>query len=215
MPRKAIDYSNCVIYKIQHIENEELLYVGHTTNFKQRKKAHKCACNCLANTNSNLKVYKMMRENGGWDNFNMIVLHKYPCQSREEADKEEDKVMRKLRASMNSINAYRDEEKRLEYRKKYYIENKEQKQHYYIENKEHISESQKDYRDKNKERIESLSLKHRQGIINKVMNTYEKIKHNKFTCGCGSIFIDRPSNHNNHLKSDKRSLYLSNLNTII
>ena len=68
MPRKAIDYSNCVIYKIQHIENEELLYVGHTTNFKQRKKAHKCACNCLANTNSNLKVYKMMRENGGWDN---------------------------------------------------------------------------------------------------------------------------------------------------
>ena len=41
MPKISIDYSNCCIYKIEHIENESLIYVGHTTNFKQRKADHK------------------------------------------------------------------------------------------------------------------------------------------------------------------------------
>ena len=35
MPKKAIDYSNCCIYKIEHTEDESLVYVGHTTNFEQ------------------------------------------------------------------------------------------------------------------------------------------------------------------------------------
>ena len=40
MPKIPIDYSNCCIYKIEHIENDTLIYVGHTTNFKQRKAEH-------------------------------------------------------------------------------------------------------------------------------------------------------------------------------
>ena len=155
-----------------------------------------------------------MRENGGWDNFNIVIIHTYPCKSREEAVKEEDKVMRELKASMNSIYAYFDTKRyyieNKEHKKEYYIEHREHYKQYYIENKEHISMSQKDYKDKNKEKIDTLSLKHRQGLINKVMNKYEEIKHNKFTCGCGSVFIDRPSNHNNHSKSDKHKLYLKN-----
>ena len=31
MPRTTTDYSKLVIYKIQHINNPELLYVGSTT----------------------------------------------------------------------------------------------------------------------------------------------------------------------------------------
>ena len=44
MPKKPIDYSNCCIYKIQHIEKEDLVYVGHTTNFTKRKCQHKYIC---------------------------------------------------------------------------------------------------------------------------------------------------------------------------
>ena len=40
MPKISIDYSNCSIYKIEHIKDETLIYVGHTTNFKQRKAQH-------------------------------------------------------------------------------------------------------------------------------------------------------------------------------
>ena len=31
MPKIAMDYSKCCIYKIEHIENASLVYVGHTT----------------------------------------------------------------------------------------------------------------------------------------------------------------------------------------
>ena len=41
MPRKNIDYSKTIIYKIQHIDKEELLYVGSTTDFRRRKSKHK------------------------------------------------------------------------------------------------------------------------------------------------------------------------------
>ena len=41
MPKTPIDYSKCCIYKIEHIENDNLVYVGHTTNWDKRKTAHK------------------------------------------------------------------------------------------------------------------------------------------------------------------------------
>ena len=40
MPKTPMDYSKCCIYKIEHIENESLVYVGHTTNFNKRKGHH-------------------------------------------------------------------------------------------------------------------------------------------------------------------------------
>jgi predicted GIY-YIG superfamily endonuclease len=45
MPKKVIDYSNCCIYKIEHIDKDDLVYVGHTTNFTKRKYQHKQCCN--------------------------------------------------------------------------------------------------------------------------------------------------------------------------
>ena len=30
MPKIPIDYQNTIIYKIEHIEKEDLIYVGHT-----------------------------------------------------------------------------------------------------------------------------------------------------------------------------------------
>jgi len=41
MPKTAMDYSKCCIYKIEHIDDESLVYVGHTTNFDKRKAQHK------------------------------------------------------------------------------------------------------------------------------------------------------------------------------
>ena len=45
MPKNEIDYSNTVIYKITCRDlNIKDLYVGHTTNFVQRKYSHKQSC---------------------------------------------------------------------------------------------------------------------------------------------------------------------------
>ena len=37
MPKTPIDYSKSVIYKIEHIEKPELVYVGSTTDLTKRK----------------------------------------------------------------------------------------------------------------------------------------------------------------------------------
>ena len=44
MPKLPMDYSKCCIYKIEHVDDESLVYVGHTTNFDERKTAHKSNC---------------------------------------------------------------------------------------------------------------------------------------------------------------------------
>jgi predicted GIY-YIG superfamily endonuclease len=72
MPRTQIGYSKCVIYKIEHIDDDSLLYVGLTTNFNKRKGQHKSNCKKEISKEHNHKVYRMTRENGGWDMFKMI-----------------------------------------------------------------------------------------------------------------------------------------------
>jgi len=118
MPLKEINYQNTVIYKIQHIDNDDLLYVGHTTDFTKRKSMHKSCCNNVTSKCFNLKIYKMIRENGGWEMFNMAEVEKFPCNDRNEADAEEDKVMRTLKANMNSIHSVLDVEHRKQWNSK-------------------------------------------------------------------------------------------------
>jgi predicted GIY-YIG superfamily endonuclease len=98
MPKKTIDYSNCCIYKIEHIDKDDLVYVGHTTNFTKRKSQHKYNCNAEKSSKNNLKLYTMMRDNGGWDMFRMIEVEKYPCKDKREAEKRECEVMKGLKA---------------------------------------------------------------------------------------------------------------------
>ena len=158
MPKHQINFQNCVIYKIQHFDNEELLYVGHTTDFIRRQYAHKV---WRINKNANgydLKLYKRIRSNGGWDMFSMVLILKFPCNSKLEAWKSV--LRRKLKKYY-----LKNREQHIEKSRKWYSENKEVSQEYYKENKEHMSFSQKEYRDKNKEKIDELSLKHRQNLI--------------------------------------------------
>jgi len=87
MPKLPMDYSKCCIYKIEHIDDESLVYVGHTTSFDKRKTAHKNNCYNEKDKKYNLKLYQMIRENGGWDTFKMIEVEKYPCNDRREAER--------------------------------------------------------------------------------------------------------------------------------
>jgi len=153
MPKKPIDYSNCCIYKIEHIENESLIYVGHTTNFKQRKAEHKNTCNNEKHTRFNLKLYTMIRENGGWEMFVMIEVEKYPCNDKREADKRENELMKELKASMNKISSFRTNEERLE-------NDRQRERQRYKENKEEILKRKKEYRENNKEKLKQYNIEY-------------------------------------------------------
>ena len=104
MPKEDIDYSNTVFYKI-HCKDSMVtdLYVGHTTNFVQRKYAHKRACNTESDANYSLKVYRVIRENGGWDNWKMEIIGFNECDDHFEARKIEQKYFESLNANLNSI----------------------------------------------------------------------------------------------------------------
>ena len=99
MPKKNVDFSKTVIYKIQHTEIDELLYVGHTTDFVNRKRGHKSNCYNDNIGAYNNKLYQTIRQNGGRDAFSMVILKPFPCQNWNKARSEEDKVMREMKAS--------------------------------------------------------------------------------------------------------------------
>ena len=78
MPKTKTDYSKTIIYKIVCNDlNIKDCYVGHTINFIKRKSGHKRTWINEKNKYHNLNIYKFIRENGGWDNWNMLVLKKY------------------------------------------------------------------------------------------------------------------------------------------
>jgi len=165
MPKTAMDYSKCCIYKIEHIENESLVYVGHTTNFNKRKGQHKSICMNENVRAFNFKLYQMIRDNGGWDRFKMIEVEKYPCKDKREAERREDEVMKELKASMNTYKSFTTEEYKKEYKKEYHKE-------YFETNKERLQEYKKEYNKKYREDNKEIITK--------------KLKE-KITCTCGCV----------------------------
>ena len=104
MPKEEIDYSNTIFYKIS-CKNPSVsdIYIGHTTNFVQRKHAHKQSCKNPKTTNHNCKLYQVMRENDGWDNWNMEIIAFHACENSYSARKQEQSYFEQYNASLNSI----------------------------------------------------------------------------------------------------------------
>lgn len=99
MPKKAIDYSKTVMYKIVCKDlNINDLYVGSTRNFIKRKSSHKQHTLKLT---KNSYLYSFIRENGNWNNWEMIEIEKYPCHDGNEARKREREWFEKLNATLN------------------------------------------------------------------------------------------------------------------
>ena len=105
MPKNDIDYSNTIIYKIVCRDpSVKDVYVGHTTNFVQRKYSHKQICNNIKSSYYNLKLYKTIRANGNWSNWNMIKINSYNCKDHLEAIQKEREHLEALGANLNNEN---------------------------------------------------------------------------------------------------------------
>jgi hypothetical protein len=125
MPRKEIDYSKTIMYKIVCNDlSVTNVYVGHTTDFRKRKNAHKRASINENDKSYNLKVYQIIRQNGGWGNWTMIEIEKYCCNDGNEATARERYWFETLNSNMNNNVPNRSDK---EYQEQYYINNKEKK----------------------------------------------------------------------------------------
>ena len=168
-----IDIHDYVFYKIiSKDKNVISFYVGSTADgFGARQQKHKASCRCPKAIGYNLKLYRFIRENGDWDNFNMIELSNTPNITKWEARMIEQAYMDDLLPDLNDKNAFcgrdvRKEQKRItnktyregEHREKLLAKKRE----YYEKNLEAIKEyrATQEFKDKkNARRRETYALK--------------------------------------------------------
>ena len=204
MPRTPINYQNTIIYKIVCNDlNIKDLYVGHTTDFKRRKSQHKHTSQCDTNKDYNCKIYKVIRENGGWDNWTMVEIEKFSCNDSKEATARERHWFEILEAKMNSQFPQRNVKE------------------YNEANKDTIKERAKQYREKNKPKAKEYHLLYKQQNIeklreirNRYYNTHKAVvneKRNiKLNCECGRCYTLR--NKIQHSRSIKHTKFVEEQN---
>ena len=59
-------------------------YIGSCWNMKKRLKSHKDYCNNKNNKDYNYPLYRYIRENGGFDNFEMTIIDSSECEDELE-----------------------------------------------------------------------------------------------------------------------------------
>jgi len=93
-----------IMYKIQPLNHElNFSYIGHTSMFNKRKNQHqKNTTNSKDRKHYHLKVYQTIRDNGGWDAWEMIELEKYKCSTKLEARMREQQLMVEHNTTLNT-----------------------------------------------------------------------------------------------------------------
>lgn len=188
---------NYIMYYIYCCDNINFIYVGSTICFRKRKYRHKS--NCVNEKNSetfNLKLYKTIRENGGWNNWKMQPIEIFKCNTKMEARIRENEIMLEMNANLNCRKAFISNDEKKD------KNNKNSKKYYNKHNDEEYKNNKaiydKLYRDNNKQ-----ELKER-------YKSYYENKKEKITCECGSsIYNICKSRHN---KTKKHQKYLCGIN---
>jgi hypothetical protein len=125
---------------------DKFIYIGSTVDKKRRRNGHKRVCTCPGERNHNNLVYKLIRENGGFDNWEMIVIEKKRCESFEELRKLEQAWIDKVGPILNQGKAWVSEEAALK------TKHAGQKR-CYQNRKEHYKGKAADYYKNNKEKV--------------------------------------------------------------
>jgi len=190
----VIDYKLGKIYKIVNDLNDEI-YIGSTVNTLSKRMA-----NHRANSVKypNIKLYKFVKDNGGWDHFKIILIEDYPCERKEQLLQRE-QYYKKI-ATLNNNNCYgfdweREKRRHKKYResnkdklkvimKEYYESNKDKikdkKKEYYESNKDKLKDKMKEYYESNKDKIKDKKKEYYESnkdkIKDKMKEYYESNK---------------------------------------
>lgn len=144
------DYSKSIIYKI--VCKDPIVkgvYVGSTCNtIYKRKNEHKSCCNNINNKSYNINVYKYIRENNGFNNFEIIEIEKYEALDKVSLHKRERYWLEELQADLNKCIPYSNKK---ESAKKYKDNNKEKIKLYNEKNKDYIKDYKQKYYQINKD----------------------------------------------------------------
>ena len=161
------------------------IYIGSTCNFHRRKACHKYCCNNENDKRHNLQVYKFIRDHGGFENWEMIMIEERSVENKFQKEKLEREHIERLKPSLNCFIPTRT------------------KKEYYEAHKEEIAEKKKEYHEKNKEVI----LKKRKEYREQNKEEIAKYNKEKIVCDCGS-FVTR-IHKARHLRTQKHQDFIN------
>ena len=97
-----------IIYKIVHKQNDSLMYIGSTTNFKSRANHHRLTCTNPKYKCYDMYLYQVIREHGGWENWEMSPLEVLENSTKKDAAVRQQDFIYELNPSLNKHNAFDD-----------------------------------------------------------------------------------------------------------
>ena len=173
-----VSYTNACIYKIVCKDSSiSDCYVGSTTHFRNRLTHHKRDCNNENSKNYHFYLYQFIRENQGFDNWEMVWIENFECSNKLELHKREREVFDLLKPTLNTIRPYRTleeakQEKAINNYNRYRRDKPRIKSHqkkYYERNKEAIKQ-------KNREKYKIYYANNKVTILAKAKTAYNKRK---------------------------------------
>ena len=201
-----VNYREAIIYKLCCLDPSITnIYIGSTTCFKKRKNYHKSGCNNPNIPSYNYYVYQFIREHGGFQNWEMILIEQYEATSKKHLEMRERYWLDELKASLNIQTPARTEQelkeinnKREKIRREQNIEHfKEKDKIFYEKNKDRINEKCKNYREQNREFIRERDKE----LYKRDKELYKQRKSVKIKCECGSTISK--GNLSTHIKTPK------------
>ena len=201
MPRPAInDYT---FYKIVNVNADcEMCYVGSSCDMKQRRQKHKYNCNNPNSKNYNNKVYKTIREHGGWCEFKIVELGTAEQLTHTESLVIEETYRIELKAAMNTYRCSITKDEMKEIKKEY-------NKHYKIDNFDKIKETRNEWLVNNAEKLKEQSKQYWINNIEKI----KEYKNQKHTCECGGKYTT--CSKAKHQNTAKHQNYLSNFKPVL
>ena len=188
---------NYIFYKI-YCHDNDYIYVGSTCNFNNRKRQHKENTN-LDNKKKNFKVYKTIRENGGWENWKMIQIGTREQITKRQAEQIEEEYILQLKAELNNKRAYLSEQVKKEQKA---ISDKKYRE---SEKGKASQEKRKDYFTQYNNSEETKERKHEWYLANKERTLSKQAE--RYVCSCGKeVTIGKKARH------EKTQFHIDNCN---
>jgi hypothetical protein len=168
------------------------IYIGSTTNFRVRKNKHKTTCNNINHKHYNLHIYNIIRQNGGWENWDMHPIEQIECETIIESRIREQYWIQLKQSSLNSCKAYLSKEEKQKYKKQHHKED-------YAKNIDKVKQQSKEYRIENANKLKIKNQQYASDNADKIAQ-YKKEWYSK------NIY---------RLKQKEQNYYIANRDKII
>lgn len=158
----TVNYQKGQIYKIVNNINDKY-YIGHTAStLSKRFHRHKTEMSILGP--GNRRLFQEVKKLGGWDEFRIILIERYPCLDKDEMRKREQYHIDHAEHPgnlLNNVRAYASPEvkkqRNAEARKRNYDNYVIYNRKHRLENKAHYDKYLHDYYEKNKAYLKTKS----------------------------------------------------------